>query len=103
MLLLVTDAEPYMKKATKGFSASHPELIHVAHTAHALHRVCETIRKFYSNVDKLVANKKNIFVKLHCRIRVFKNKVPDTPLPPAPVITCWGTWLDAIVNCKENF
>jgi hypothetical protein len=49
---------------------------------------------FYSNVEKLVGNGKKIFVKSPGRIELFKNKAPDIPLPPTPVITRWGTWLD---------
>jgi hypothetical protein len=69
----------------------YPELIRVARVAHALHRVCETIRVLYPNVDKLLANGMKIFVKSPARIELFKNKAPDIPLPPTPVITRWGT------------
>jgi hypothetical protein len=71
--------------------------------AHALYRVCETIRVLYPHRDKLVANGKKIFVKSPARIELFKNNAPDTPLPPTPVITRWGTWLDATVYYGENF
>jgi hypothetical protein len=71
--------------------------------ARALYRVCETIRVLYPHRDKLVANGKKIFVKSPARIELFKNKAPDTPLPPTAVITRWGTWLDATVYYGENF
>jgi hypothetical protein len=103
VLLLVTDTAPYIKKAAEGLSESYPELIHVTCVARALHRVCETIRVLYPNVDKLVANGKKIFLKSPARIELFKNKVPDTPLPPTPLITWWGTWLDATVYNAQNF
>jgi hypothetical protein len=57
----------------------------------------------YPNVDKLLAKRKKIFVESPARIELFKNKAPDTPLPPTPVITRWGTWLDATVYYAENF
>jgi hypothetical protein len=103
VLLLVTDAAPYMKKTAEGLSVSYPKLIHVTCVVHALHRVCEIIRVLYPNVDKLVANGKKIFMKSPARIEHFKNKIPDTPLPPTPVITWWGSWLDATVHYAENF
>jgi hypothetical protein len=56
----------------------------------------------YPNVDKLVANGKKIFVKSLARKELYKNKAPDTPLPPIAVIIRWGTWLDAIVYFAEN-
>ena len=58
VLLLLTDAAPYMIKAGEGLSVSYPKMIHVTCVAHALHRVCETIRVLYPNVDKLIANAK---------------------------------------------
>jgi len=34
---------------------------------------------------------------------VYKEILPDIPLPPEPVLTRWGTWLEAaIFNC-DNF
>jgi hypothetical protein len=103
VLLLVTDAAPYTKEAAERLSVSYPKLIYVTCVTHALHRVCETIPALYPNVDKLVANGKKIFVKLPARIELFKNKAPDTLLPPTPVITQWETWLDATVHYAENF
>jgi hypothetical protein len=91
VFLLVTDTAPYMKKAAEGLSVRYPKLIHVTCVAHALHRVCETIRVLYPNVHMLAANGKKIFVKSPARIELFKNKAPDTPLPPILVITWWGT------------
>ena len=58
MLLLLTDAAPYMIKAGERLSVSYPKMIHVMCVAHALHRVCETISLLYPNVDKLIANAK---------------------------------------------
>jgi hypothetical protein len=103
VLLLVIDGTRYMKKAAEGLTVSYPKLIHVTCVAPALHRVCETICVFYPNVDKLVANGKKIFMKLPARIELFKNKAPDAPLPQTPVVTRWGTWLDATVYYAENF
>jgi hypothetical protein len=102
VLLIVTDAAPYMKKAAEGLSVSYPKLIHVTCVAHVLHGVCETIRVLYPNANKLLANGKKIFVKSPARIKLFKNKAPDTPLPQIPVITRWRTWLDATVCYSEN-
>jgi hypothetical protein len=43
------------------------------------------------------------FMKLPARIELFKNKALDAPLPQTPVVTWWGTWLDATVYYAENF
>jgi hypothetical protein len=92
-----------MKKAAERLSVSYTKLIHVTCVTHALHRVCETIRALYPNVDKLVANGKKNFVTAPARIELIKNKAPDTLLPPTPVMTQWETWLDATVYYAENF
>jgi hypothetical protein len=82
LLLLVTDATQYMKKGAEGLSVSCPELIHVMCLLHAFHRVCETIHVPYPDVDKLVANRKKIFVKSPTRMDLCKNKVLVTTFPP---------------------
>jgi hypothetical protein len=92
-----------MKKAAEGLSVGYIKLIHVTCVARALHRVCETIRMLYPNVDKLVAKGEKIFVKSPGRIKLFKDKAPDTSLSPTLVITRWGTWLDAAVYYVDSF
>ena len=87
MLLLLTDAAPYMIKAGDGLSVSYPK----------------TIRVLYPNVDKLIANAKKVFVKSPSRVKIFKTRAPNTPLPPSPVITHWGTWVDAVKYYATNF
>ena len=46
-------------------------------------------------MDKYIANLKKIFLKSPSRVRIFKEIAPTVPLPPKPVLTRWGTWLDA--------
>jgi hypothetical protein len=101
VLLLVTDSAPYMKKAAQGPTVSCPKLIHDTCVARALHRVCETFRVLYPNVDKLVANGKKMFVKSPARIALFKNEARDTPLLPTPVITRWEPgWMPLCIMQK---
>ena len=52
------------------------------------------MRESYSDVDKLIANGKKIFVKAPLRLQKFK-EAPSLPLPPKPILTRWGAWLDA--------
>lgn len=103
VLLLVTDAAAYMKKAAVGLAVSYPKMVHVTCVAHALHRICEKIRVLYPKVDKLVSNGKKVFIKSPKRIDIFNQKCPGIPLPPAPVVTRWGTWLDAVEYYAQNF
>jgi hypothetical protein len=39
---------------------------------------------------------KNFFVKSQNRRELFKEKCGDIPLPPQPMKTRWGSWLNAI-------
>ena len=96
VLLVVTDAAPYMVKAMNGVQSLYPKMIHVTCLAHGLHRVAECIRTSYPDVNRLIATGKSIFVKARHRINLFKAMYPEIPLPPSPVLTRWGTWLKAV-------
>lgn len=103
VLLFVTDAAPYMVKAAEALKMFYPKMIHLTCLAHGLHRVAEEIRQNFPEVDKLISNVKKIFLKAPSRVATFKELAPLTPLPPQPVITRWGTWLDAAVYYCENY
>ena len=102
MLIFVTDAESYMKKAAETLCVSYPKMIHVTCCACASYSV-RTIRSLYPNIDKLVSNGKKVFVKAPTRIDLFKNKNPNISLPPTPTVIRWGTWLSAVVYYADNF
>jgi hypothetical protein len=77
----------------------YPTMIHVTCLAHALHRVAEEVHESYPEVDKLIANGKKVFI---IRVQKFKEEAPTLPLPPQPIVTHWGTWLDAAnYNCTN--
>lgn len=103
VLLFLSDAAPYMVKAGKSIKGFYPKLVHVTCLAHALHRLAEEIRANYPDVDKLVSNIKKMFLKAPYRIQCFKSQAPNLALPPKPVITRWGTWLDACMYYSDNF
>ncbi len=102
-MLFISDAAPYMIKAGKYLEASFPRLIHITYLAHSIHRVCEKIRENYRQVDHLISNVKNIFLKAPYRIQKLKAMCPDLSLPPEPVITKWGTWINAALYYGSNF
>jgi hypothetical protein len=52
--------------------------------------------KMYGSVNRLVSCGKNFFVKSQNRRELFKEKCSDIPLPPQPVKTRWGSWLNAV-------
>jgi hypothetical protein len=77
-------------------------MVHITCLAHGLHRVAEEIRNMFPKVDKLISNVKKTFLKAPYRVQIFKNEAPEVMLPPEPIITRWGTWLDATdYYCKH--
>jgi len=84
-------------------TAFSPKLAHLTCLVHGFHRVSETIRYNYSEVDQLIATIKKIFLKAPSRVSKFKEIYPDLNLPPEPIITRWGTWLKAVQFYCDHF
>lgn len=103
ILLYVSDAAPYMVKSAKVLKVFYPKMIHVTCLAHAMHRVAEEIRDNFDDIDLLISYGKKIFCKAPSRVAAYKNKYPDLRLPPEPITTRWGTWLEAVMYYAENF
>ena len=93
ILFVTTDAALYMLKAMRGLNLLYSKMIRITCIAHGLHRVAKLIRHNYSEVKWLISAAKSVFVKTHLRIQKFRDSYPGVPLPPLPVITRWGTWL----------
>ena len=58
--------------------------------------------QFFQLVDRFVACTKKNFVKSPSRVKLFRLTAPNTPLPPAPVLTRWGSWLDAALYYAQH-
>ncbi|KAL4135648.1 hypothetical protein QTP88_007246 [Uroleucon formosanum] len=101
--LLTDGPAPYMVKAAKSIQAFYSKMVHITCLAHGLHRVCEKIRAEFPKVDELILNMKKVFLKVPARVELFRREAPETPLPPSPIITHWGTWLKAAMYYCENF
>uniref|UniRef100_A0A2S2Q691 Uncharacterized protein n=1 Tax=Sipha flava TaxID=143950 RepID=A0A2S2Q691_9HEMI len=102
ILLFVSDAAPYMVKSASVIKVFYSKMVHITCLAHGLHRVAEEIRNMFPKVDKLISNVKKTFLKAPYRVQIFKNEAPEVMLPPEPIITRWGTWLDATdYYCKH--
>ncbi len=103
VLLFLTDAAPYMKKAARALKVLFPAMLHLTCLAHALHRISEQVRGLFPDVDLLVSNGKKIFLKAPSRVEIFKDIAPNLALPPQPVLTRWGTWISAAIYYATNF
>ncbi|PSN40041.1 hypothetical protein C0J52_22487 [Blattella germanica] len=102
-LILVTHSAPYMLKAGKVLQVFYPNLIHVTCLSDALHRIAEKVRELFPAVNDLISNGKKLFLKAPARVQVYKDCLPEVPLPPEPVVTRWGTWLNAILFYQKHF
>lgn len=92
-----------MLKTRKNLEVFYPNMIHSTCLAHALHLVAETVRENYPTVNKLISKTKKVFLKAPLRRELYREMCPELPLPPEPVITRWGTWLEAAIFYHENF
>lgn len=101
--LMLSDAAAYMIKAGQALQVFYPNLLHFTCMAHAMNRVAELVRLEYHMVNKLINNGKKAFLKAPSRVQRYKDVAPDLPLPPEPIITRWGTWLEAANFYADNF
>ncbi|XP_028967556.1 uncharacterized protein LOC114828271 [Galendromus occidentalis] len=103
VLLFLSDGAAYMKKAGSALQVIFPKMVHATCAAHAVHQLAEEIRTIFPDVDKLVSNGKKIFLRSAARVSIFREIAPGVPLPPQPVLTRWGTWLNAAVYYADHF
>lgn len=103
VILMLSDAAPYMCKASVNLKIFFPNLIHTTCLAHGINRVAEEIRNQFPLVNELISNVKKFFLKAPLRIQLYKESFPGLPLPPQPVITRWGTWLNAAIFYSKNY
>lgn len=103
VLLFISDAASVMLKTGKLLQEHFPNMLHVTCLAHALHRVCEFIRDSFPDINSLISCFKKILLKAPSRVSLYKEICPNIPLPPQPVITRWGTWLQAVFFFSEHF
>jgi hypothetical protein len=70
-------------------------MLHITCIAHGLHNLCEEIRDLFDDVNDFIAKTKALFVKCPSRIQLFRDLAPGVPVPPSPVVTRWGSWIEA--------
>ena len=100
--LMVSDAAAHMLKAGRDLKVFYPEMLHVTCLAHGLHRVCEQVREMFPRVNALISAVKKVFLKAPKHVLMWKEMCPDLPLPPEPILTRWGTWIEAAIFYAKN-
>jgi hypothetical protein len=103
ILLMLSDAAAYMVKTYSNLKIFYENLTHCTCLAHGLNRVAETIRMQFPLVNTLISAGKKIFLKAPLRVQIFREKMPNVPLPPESILTWWGTWLAAACYYADHF
>ncbi|KAB0803224.1 hypothetical protein PPYR_00194 [Photinus pyralis] len=103
IVLMLSDAAPYMIKAAQNLKIFYPNLIHNTCLAHGVNRVAEEVRNQFPVVNDFINNVKKVFVKAPLRVQLYKEMLPGIPLPPKPILTRWGTWVEAALFYAQHF
>ena len=97
-VLLLSDAARYMVLAGTYLKNMYPKLFHVTCIAHLLHNCAMLVKAKFPHVNTLISTVKAATVKNGERRQLFS----AIGNPPQPVLTRWGTWLDAAFWYGEN-
>ena len=101
--LILSDSAAYMIKAAASLEVFYPKLLHFTCLAHGLNRVAEQVRLEFPMVNSIIGNTKKVFVKAPLRIQHYKEMLPNVSLPPEPILTRWGTWINAALFYSQYF
>ena len=96
LLLIVTDRAKYMLLAIKNLKEMFPNLHHVTCICHAIHNLCDKIRKENPLANKFIGLVKDILSKSPQRQQTYF-ETTNLKLPPTVILTRWGTWIEAAV------
>ncbi|KAI4484108.1 hypothetical protein M0804_007564 [Polistes exclamans] len=95
VLFLITNVNSYMLKAGQKLKIYYPKMLHLTCLLNGINKSLEEVRFHYFHVSTLISAIKQVFLQSPHRITTYKDKLPNVPLPPQPVITRWVTWLEA--------
>ena len=93
------DAAKYMVAAGAILKSLYSKLLHVTCVAHLLHNCAMKVKSHFEDVDQLIAKVKSTTVKNKTR----QAKFATIGCPPQPVVTRWGSWLNAALCYAKNY
>lgn len=96
--LLLSDAARYMVAAGTILKSLYPKLFHVTCIAHLLHNCAMKVKSQFQDVDQVIAKVKAATVKNKTR----QAKFTAIGYPPQPVVTRWGSWLQAALYYAKH-
>ena len=89
--LLLSDAVPYMIAVARALKVLYPQMLHVMCLVHLIHNAEMKVKMHFDKVDEQIACVKAATVKNKSRRALFDG----IGMPPEPVVTRWGSWLQA--------
>ena len=101
VLLIITDAEPYVKSAGKTLMNMFEKAHHITCLCHALHNLSQHIQTEYPDVNRFISCGKLAFHKSDMRKNLLTQN--NLPMTPQPITTRWGTWIKATEYYANNF
>lgn len=102
VLLLVTNAAPHMIEAGERLKSLYKHMVHITCVVRGLHRIAEEIRSHFPLVDVLISSVRKVFVEAPLRVQTYRRIFKNTPLPPEPILTRCGTWIEAALFYAEH-
>ena len=76
----------------------YPKLIHVTGVAHLWHNCVKKVKSHFEDADQLIAKVKSATV----RNKIRQAKFAAIDCLPQPLVTRWGSWLNAALYCAKN-
>lgn len=99
--LLISDKASYCLKVGKMLKIIYPDMKHVTCLCHGLHNFAELIRNRCPTINKFISKFKKLLKNNSKNKKLFKN-ITKISLPPFPIMTRWGTWLDCALWFYNN-
>ncbi|OAF66750.1 hypothetical protein A3Q56_05530 [Intoshia linei] len=99
LLLLISDRAPYNVKAFSVLHDIYPHIFIITFLAHLIHNCALHIKAHFVQVDQLISYVKASIVKCKKRAELFH----EIGIPPQPIVTRWGTWLEAALYYAKNY
>ena len=99
--LFISDAASNMVNCAESLKLLYPKMRHVRCLSHLLHICAEKVRSSFPAVDKLIASVKAATQKNRTRQQLFAEN--GINLPPQPILTRWGSRLEAAMYYAEFF
>lgn len=104
MLLVLTEASPYMRDAMSKLADVFPKMIHMNCLARDLQHISESVRMNSTDVEALICRVAFAFGKTPSHRHQFSKRNQQIPFPPQSThFTQWNTFIEAAIYYANHF